>query len=83
MSHHDSGDISSTIREAIEKALPGSQANVAGGGGHYTIEVAGPQFAGVSRIDGQRLVYSAISHLMSGNDAPLHAVDKLVTKAAT
>ncbi len=78
---HPSGDISPTIREAVEKALPGSRATVAGGGGHYTLEVEGPQFAGLSRIDAQRLVYSAITHLMAGDNAPLHAVDKLVCTA--
>jgi len=32
-------------------------------------------------LESQRLVYSAITHLMSGNQPPVHAVDSLRTRA--
>jgi hypothetical protein len=31
-------------------------------------------------LESQRLVYSAIAHLMKGDLAPVHAVDKLKTR---
>jgi acid stress-induced BolA-like protein IbaG/YrbA len=71
-----------TIKLAIEEKVPGAKATVAGGGGHFTIEVVWAGFEGKSTLEKQRLVYAAIAHLMKGNDAPLHAVDSLVTKTA-
>jgi hypothetical protein len=32
-------------------------------------------------LESQRIVYAAITHLMSGNQPPVHAVDRLITKA--
>lgn len=82
MSHHDhpQGDVSHLVREAIQAKLEGASVEVTGGGGHYQITVVSPVFAGKGRIEQQRLVYSAITHLMAGHDAPVHAVDSLVTK---
>ena len=51
-----------------------------GGGGHYTIEVTSPVFAGKNMLQSQRLVYSAIADLMKGDMAPVHAVDSLKTR---
>jgi acid stress-induced BolA-like protein IbaG/YrbA len=73
------GDILATIRAAIEEKVPGSKVVAAGGGGHFTIEVTAAEFAGKSTLERQRLVYSAIAHLMKGDDAPVHAVDSLKT----
>jgi stress-induced morphogen len=53
---------------------------VSGAGGHFTIEVVSPAFAGLGMLESQRLVYSAIAHLMKGDLAPVHAVDKLKTR---
>jgi acid stress-induced BolA-like protein IbaG/YrbA len=83
MSHHPTnfqGDVVATLREAIESKIPSAQANVSGGGGHYTIDVVSPTFEGLGMLDSQRLVYSAIAHLMQGDLAPVHAVDKLTTR---
>ena len=55
---------------------------VSGGGGHYSIEVTSKVFAGKNRVESQRLVYAAITHLMRGDMAPVHAVDSLRTHAA-
>ncbi len=74
--------LTDTIKSAIEEKVPGATATVAGGGGHFTIEVVWPGFEGKSTLEKQRLVYSAIAHLMQGDAAPLHAVDSLVTKTA-
>ena len=70
------------IEKAVRAALPeGSMVTVgANGRGHFTIEAISPAFAGLSRLEQQRLVYAAIAPLMAGNEAPVHAIDKLVTK---
>lgn len=84
MSHHPTdfqGNVVEALRAAIEGKIPSSQATVDGGGGHYTIEVVSPTFAGLSMLESQRLVYSAIAHLMQGDLAPVHAVDSLRTRA--
>ena len=73
-------DLIPIIRKAIEEKVPDSQADVAGGGGHYQIVVTSPVFAGKSMLESQRLVYASIAHLMKGDNAPLHAVDSLKTK---
>jgi acid stress-induced BolA-like protein IbaG/YrbA len=83
MSNHETsfqGDILAAIRGAIEAQVPDAKAEVSGGGGHFNIVVTSPVFAGKSMLESQRLVYSAIAHLMKGNDAPVHAVDSMKTK---
>jgi acid stress-induced BolA-like protein IbaG/YrbA len=74
------GDVLVAIRDAIVAKIPGARVEVGGGGGHYTIGVVSPEFAGKSMLTSQRLVYGAIAHLMSGERAPVHAIDKLTTK---
>lgn len=75
------GSVTDAIREAIVGKIANAQVEVVGGGGHYSIVVVAGEFAGGSMLDNQRLVYSAIAHLMQGDGAPVHAVDKLVTRA--
>jgi acid stress-induced BolA-like protein IbaG/YrbA len=68
------------LRAAIEGALPGAHVEVGGGGGHFEIRVVSSAFAGKSTLARQRMVYSAISPLMTGSNAPVHAVDRLETR---
>lgn len=74
------GSVIDALREAIEQQIQDSQATVEGGGGHFSIEVTSPVFAGKSTLERQRLVYSAIAHLMQGDMPPVHAVDSLITR---
>jgi acid stress-induced BolA-like protein IbaG/YrbA len=74
------GSVVDALRQAIETAIPESQATVAGSGGHFTIEVVSSAFAGKGMLESQRLVYSAIAHLMKGDAPPVHAVDSLKTR---
>jgi BolA protein len=46
-------------------------AGAAGGAGHFQVTVASPRFAGLSRVDAQRLVYGALAELMP---AEIHAL---------
>jgi len=74
------GSVIDALREAIERQVPNSRAEVHGGGGHFSIEVTSPVFAGKSMLESQRLVYGTIAHLMKGDAAPVHAVDSLKTR---
>lgn len=83
MSNHATdfaGNIPEAIKSAILEKIPDAAVQVGGGGGHFTIEVVSPVFAGKNKVESQRLVYSAIAHLMKGDLAPVHAVDSLITK---
>jgi len=77
------GSVVDALREAIERQIPDSRAAVNGGGGHFSIEVMSPAFAGKSMLESQRMVYGAIAHLMKGEMAPVHAVDSLKTRTPT
>ncbi|MBN9147252.1 MULTISPECIES: BolA family protein [unclassified Nitrobacter] len=74
------GSVIDALRETIEQQIQNSQAIVSGGGGHFNIDVTSPVFAGMSTLERQRLVYSAIAHLMRGDMPPVHAVDSLKTR---
>ena len=74
------GSVIDALREAIEQEIPNAQAEVSGGGGHFSIEVVSPVFEGKNMLASQRLVYAAIAHLMKGETAPVHAVDSLKTR---
>lgn len=83
MSHHPTdfqGSVTDALREAIERDVPDARATVTGGGGHFTIDVVSPVFAGKSMLENQRLVFRAIAHLMKGDLAPVHAVDSMTTR---
>ncbi|MCA9706092.1 MAG: BolA/IbaG family iron-sulfur metabolism protein [Myxococcales bacterium] len=82
MSEHPTdfqGSVHDAIREAVEAAIPDAMVMVAGGGGHYTIDVTAAAFDGKSLLQKQRMVLSAIKHLMAGERAPVHAVDRIET----
>lgn len=74
------GSIEDAIRTAIQAAIDGAAVEVAGSGGHFSIAVVSPAFEGKGLLDRQRLVYSAIAHLMKGDRPPVHAVDVLKTR---
>lgn len=76
------GDILAAIREAVIVQIPDAKVMVIGGGGHFSIEVTSPVFAGKSMLESQRLVLGSIKHLMAGDAAPVHAVDSLKTRTA-
>ena len=73
------GSVIDPLREAIERQIHNSRATV-NGGGHFSIEVTSPAFAGRSMLERPRLVYGAIAHLMQGDAPPVHAVDSLKTR---
>ncbi len=68
------------ISSSIKQQMPDASVEVSGGGGHWSIIVVSTAFAGKSILESQRLVLGAIKHLINGMNAPVHAVDSLVTK---
>jgi acid stress-induced BolA-like protein IbaG/YrbA len=74
------GSIEDAITSAVKDRLPDAVIAVSGSGGHYRIDVVSTAFAGKSMLENQRLVLSAIKHLINGDRAPVHAVDSLTTR---
>ena len=74
------GSVEEAIRTAVCERMPDAKVDVSGGGGHYTISVVSTAFAGKTMLEQQRLVLSAIKHLINGAQPPVHAVDSLVTQ---
>ena len=75
-----SEQIAKQLHEAIAAKLPSAGIEVTvGSPGHYTLAVTSGEFEGKTPLAKQRLVYSAIAHLMAGDNAPVHAIDKLHT----
>ncbi len=73
--------VEESIKAAILEKIPGASVDVApGSGGHFTLNVVSPVFAGKSMLESQRLVLGAIAHLMKGDGAPVHAIDSLKTR---
>jgi acid stress-induced BolA-like protein IbaG/YrbA len=77
--HPPPREVIDQIREAIEGALEDADVSVSGAGGHFEIRVVSAAFADKKTLAKQRLVYSAIAHLMKGDNAPVHAIDRLET----
>lgn len=72
--------IAQQLHDAIAEQIPGAEIRVTiGSPGHYSLEVTSTAFADKSLVAKQRLVYSAIAHLMAGDAAPVHAIDRLLT----
>jgi stress-induced morphogen len=62
------------VKERIEQALPGSRAEVTdltGGGDHLRAEIVYDGFAGLSRLEQHKLVYSIFEGEIGG---PIHAL---------
>ncbi len=74
-------DVCLALRDAVLDAIPDAQVTaVASSPGHFALEVVSPVFAGKSMVQQQQLVYAAIKALMAGDNAPVHAIDRLKTR---
>lgn len=71
-------DLSNEIKQRIETKIPGAEVEViSGGNAHFTLNITSKIFEGLSPVKQQQLVYSAITDLMAGDYAPVHAIDKM------
>ncbi len=69
------------IRACIEREIPGCAVEVrSAGAGHFELRVVSASFGGQPRVRQQQRVLAAIAHLMKGDTAPVHAIDKLATE---
>jgi stress-induced morphogen len=59
------------LKERIEAALPGAQAEVTGDGHHFEARVRAVQFSGLSRIERHRLVNDVFQDELGGR---IHAL---------
>ena len=76
-----STDSARDLERSIAEALPEAEIQVtAVSPGHFEIRVKDAAFDGLSRVRQQQLVYGAIAHLMKGDAAPVHAIDRLQTE---
>jgi acid stress-induced BolA-like protein IbaG/YrbA len=75
----NAGTLTETVEQAIVEAIPDAQVDVQGAGGHFTIRVVSAAFEGKNLLQKRRLVMSAVAPFMKGDDAPVHAIDKLET----
>jgi BolA protein len=76
----DADGIAREMKQAIESALAGAQAEVAPrGAGHYEVRVVSAAFEGRSLVQRQQLVYGAIARFLQGDTAPVHAIDRMET----
>lgn len=74
-------ELCTALREAVLVMIPDAQVTAtANSPGHFELEVVSPVFAGKSMVQQQQLVYGAIKTLMSGDPAPVHAIDRLKTR---
>ena len=71
--------IEDQIRHAIESQVPDSTVEVGGDGRHFEIQVLSPVVEGKLTLEKQRIVYAALSDLMAGSNAPVHAIARLET----
>ena len=73
--------LATQLRERIEAAIDGCEVEVvAESPGHFSLTVVSASFAGLTRVKQQQRVYAAIQELMAGDQAPVHAIDRMVTR---
>ena len=70
-------EITEQMKDAILATIPDATVSVTGAGGHFVIEVTSKQFEGKRTLQKHRMVLQSIAHLMKGDNAPVHAIDKL------
>jgi len=72
--------VADDLKKSIETTLPGATVEVTPvSPGHFEIRVVSDAFEGKSSVQQQQVVYGAIAHLMKGDAAPVHAIDRLQT----
>ena len=74
--------VAEQLHQALAAAFPDGQVRVEGDGRHFTVQVVSAAFAGQGPVQRQRAVYRAIRHLMQGDDAPVHAIDRMDLRPA-
>ena len=75
-------DLVPQLEQAIRADFPDAEIQVqALSPGHFMIEVVDVRFEGMTRVKQQQAVYASIKELMAGDQAPVHAIDRMITRA--
>ncbi|MGM0475728.1 MAG: BolA family protein [Pseudomonadota bacterium] len=61
-----------TVKQRIEDGIPGSEARVDGDGSHFQAVVISPDFAGLSPVKKQKMVYATVNDAITSGE--LHAL---------
>ena len=64
---------SEKVQSLLEAGLPGAKVTVESDGYHYNIEVVSEQFAGMSAVKKQQMVYAVLNEHIA--DGSIHAVN--------
>jgi acid stress-induced BolA-like protein IbaG/YrbA len=76
--------INQTIQDIIINKISDAQVTVNNmGQGHFSLVVITDEFVGKNMLAKHKIVMSAIAPLMSGSNAPVHAIDNLKTMLPT
>ncbi|MEE9398161.1 MAG: BolA/IbaG family iron-sulfur metabolism protein [Methylococcales bacterium] len=80
---NETPDMSSEMKQRIERSILDAKVEVVPRSGrHYEISVVSASFEGLSLVKRQQQVYAAITDLMGGDNAPVHAIDRLQTRSS-
>ncbi len=75
-----SSSLSDEIKQRIESTIPGAKVVVnLASDRHFEISVVSAAFEGLSQVKQHQQVYAAITDLMAGDSAPVHAIDRMST----
>lgn len=61
-----------TVKQRIEAGIPGCEARVDGDGSHFQAVVISPEFAGLSPVKKQKMVYATVNDAITSGE--LHAL---------
>ncbi len=75
-------NLSDEIKQRIASAIPGAGVVVnLASDRHYEISVVSAAFEGLSQVKQHQQVYAAITDLMAGDNASVHAIDRMNTSS--
>ncbi len=77
-----SSNLSDEIKQRIQSAIPDAEVVVnLASDRHYEISVVSAAFENLSQVKRHQRVYATITDLMSGDNAPVHAIDRMDTSS--
>jgi stress-induced morphogen len=80
MEPNPSRSTAEALKAAVLTGIPNAAVEVSSTSpGHYSLVVRSEVFRGRSMLESHRMVYATIAPLMSGDAAPVHAIDTLKT----
>ena len=76
-----SSDLSEEIQTRISTAIPDAEVIVRlASDRHYEVSVVSASFVDQSQVKQHQRVYATFTDLMTGDNAPVHAIDRMDTR---